>query len=224
MPGDGRAASALLSYPAAIAADPRGALYIGDTQNHLIRKVADGTITSIGRASTPTKDSGENVAEAAASRASLPSAGVARQVGEVESAKIEVDAALISLGSPSRKAAGESFATARAPGTRVGFGGGGIDVVGIEANLIVDFAFLGIAQNVVGLRDGLELFFRRLIPGIHVRMVFARKFAESFADVLGGGRFPYAKYFVVVLFRRGGHRCRFGCLFKARRGRDARVE
>ncbi len=54
--GDGGfALRAELNYPAGIASDLRGNLYIGDTQNHLIRKVtAGGIISSIGRAATPT--------------------------------------------------------------------------------------------------------------------------------------------------------------------------
>ncbi len=54
--GDGGFANrAGLSYPAAVASDLRGNLYIGDSQNHLIRKVsAGGIISSIGRAATPT--------------------------------------------------------------------------------------------------------------------------------------------------------------------------
>jgi len=53
--GDGAAAiRAQLSYPAGIAVDVHGDLYIGDSQNHLIRKVTSGTISSIARAATPT--------------------------------------------------------------------------------------------------------------------------------------------------------------------------
>ena len=53
--GDGAAAvDAQLAFPAAVAADADGNVYIGDTQNHLIRKVSNGVITSIGRAGAPT--------------------------------------------------------------------------------------------------------------------------------------------------------------------------
>ena len=53
--GDGGiAAQAEVSYPAGLAADAAGNLYIGDTGNHLIRKISGGRITSIGRAATPT--------------------------------------------------------------------------------------------------------------------------------------------------------------------------
>lgn len=50
----GPAAEAQLSYPAALAVDHAGALYIADTQNHAIRKVANGLITAFAAAITPT--------------------------------------------------------------------------------------------------------------------------------------------------------------------------
>ena len=53
--GEGGAAyGAQLAYPAALAVDKQDNLYIADTQNHLIRKVARGLITSYARAATPT--------------------------------------------------------------------------------------------------------------------------------------------------------------------------
>ena len=53
--GDGMAArNAQLSYPAAVAVDRSGALYIGDTQNHLIRKLVNGTISTVARAAAAT--------------------------------------------------------------------------------------------------------------------------------------------------------------------------
>jgi uncharacterized protein (TIGR03437 family) len=53
--GDGGPAySAQLAYPAALAEDSQDNLYIADSQNHLIRKVTHGTISSIARAPTPT--------------------------------------------------------------------------------------------------------------------------------------------------------------------------
>ena len=53
--GDGMAATrAQLYYPTAIAIDRQGAMYIADSQNHLIRKVVNGVISSIARAATPT--------------------------------------------------------------------------------------------------------------------------------------------------------------------------
>jgi trimeric autotransporter adhesin len=52
--GDGEAASlAQVSYPAGLAVDRSGALYIGDTGNHAIRKVANGQISTFAHADTP---------------------------------------------------------------------------------------------------------------------------------------------------------------------------
>jgi uncharacterized protein (TIGR03437 family) len=51
---DGPANHAQLSYPAGLAFDRTGVLYIADSQNHLIRKVAAGIISSVARAIIPT--------------------------------------------------------------------------------------------------------------------------------------------------------------------------
>jgi uncharacterized protein (TIGR03437 family) len=53
--GDGGAAiRAQLAYPAGLAVDAQGSLYIADSRNHLIRKVSRGVITSIAETATPT--------------------------------------------------------------------------------------------------------------------------------------------------------------------------
>lgn len=53
--GDGGDATrSQLSYPAGITVDARGALYIADSGNHLVRKVSQGIISSVARAATPT--------------------------------------------------------------------------------------------------------------------------------------------------------------------------
>ncbi len=52
--GDGVAALTLLNYPTALAVDRQGILYIADSGNHLVRKVAGGRLISIARASLPT--------------------------------------------------------------------------------------------------------------------------------------------------------------------------
>ena len=90
-------------------------------------------------------------------------------------------------------------ACAKAAAARIGLGCGGIDVVGVEAELIVDLALLGIAEDVVGFGDRLEFLFGRLVAGIHVGMIFARKFAEGLADVLRRGRLLHAEGGVIVL-------------------------
>jgi uncharacterized protein (TIGR03437 family) len=53
--GDNAAATrARLSFPTALAIASDGTLYIGDSQNHVIRKVVNGTISTIIRVTTPT--------------------------------------------------------------------------------------------------------------------------------------------------------------------------
>jgi uncharacterized protein (TIGR03437 family) len=53
--GDGSsAAAARIAYPTAIAVDRDDNLYVADSQNHLIRRVTHGMITSYARALTPT--------------------------------------------------------------------------------------------------------------------------------------------------------------------------
>src|SRR5438876_9743163 len=95
----------------------------------------------------------------------------------------------------SGKTAWESTGTARGArltsAARIGLGGRGVDVVAVETDLIVDFSFLGIAQDLVGFRDRFEFFFRSLVAGIDIWVIFARKFAEGFADVLGRSRLFY---------------------------------
>ena len=52
---DGTEASfAQLAYPAGLAVDRQGALYIADSQNHRIRKIANGVISTVASAATPT--------------------------------------------------------------------------------------------------------------------------------------------------------------------------
>jgi uncharacterized protein (TIGR03437 family) len=51
---NGAAALAQLNAPAGLAFDGQGALYIADSGNHLVRKVAHGLISSFARAVTPT--------------------------------------------------------------------------------------------------------------------------------------------------------------------------
>ncbi len=52
--GDGVASLTMLNYPTALAVDRQGIVYIADSGNHLIRKVAGGTLTSIARSALPT--------------------------------------------------------------------------------------------------------------------------------------------------------------------------
>ena len=73
-------------------------------------------------------------------------------------------------------------------------------LIPIRAELIVFRAFLGIAQDLVGLVDLLEFllgrrFFLRLGQ---VGMVFARELAKSALDLIGAGRFRDAERLVII--------------------------
>jgi hypothetical protein len=72
--------------------------------------------------------------------------------------------------------------------------------LGIKAILVVHLAFLGVGKNVVGLLHLLELFFRRLVAGIQVGMIFPREFSVRRADFLERRLARHAQKFVIVLF------------------------
>src|SRR4051812_43816758 len=117
---------------------------------HLIFKVGAGLGAFVcrGSAATSAEHGAEDIAEAAASGAAagtaLATCGVVHEIREVESAEIELNAATVSgLWSAALKAARES--AAGLSGTGVGFRCSRIDVVGVEAHLIVDLALFGIA-------------------------------------------------------------------------------
>ena len=122
------------------------------------------------------------------------------QVGEIEAAEIKICALTARAlgcppGNPPESGRRPSGAAARAG---IGIGRRGIDVVRVKPKLVVNLPLLGIAQNIVGLGERLELLLRALVAGIDVGMVLARKFAERFANVLGRGGLLYAKGGVVV--------------------------
>ncbi len=66
---------------------------------------------------------------------------------------------------------------ARLVGSRTWAGASGRDVIGIETVLIVDLAFFGIAQDIVGLLNLLEAILGGLVTRIEVGMVFASQLA-----------------------------------------------
>jgi len=150
------------------------------------------------RSAPSAENSGEDVAEASSSAGLSATASTFKQIGKIESAEIEVHA----LAAGSRLTLGEASESARTgrATTRIGLGRRRINVVGVETELVVNLALLGIAENVVGFGEGFELFFRGFIAGINIWMVLARKFAECLADVFGGGGFLHAKDFVIVFF------------------------
>ena len=137
-------------------------------------------------------------------------AGRARAFGEVvevEAAEIEGNFLGVGARSSARTAALARSAEATCAETAaaaVGFGCSGIYVVGVEAKLVVNLALLGIAENVVGFGERLELFFRGLVAGIHVGMIFTRELAERLTDVVGRGGFLDAEGAVVIFVFVGG--------------------
>ncbi len=66
-----------------------------------------------------------------------------------------------------------------------------IDAVRVEPKLVVDLPLLVVAQNIVGLRDLLELLLRLLVPRIHVRVILARSLAKRLANLIRGRRLLY---------------------------------
>src|SRR5579872_407215 len=59
----------------------------------------------------------------------------------------------------------------------------GIDLVGVETELVVNLALLFVAQDVVGFGDFFELLFGLLVPGIDVGVISARSFAKGLSDL-----------------------------------------
>src|SRR5579871_151291 len=84
-----------------------------------------------------------------------------------------------------------------------------IDLVRVEAKLVINLALLLVAQHVVGFGDLLELLLSLFVVGIDVRMIFARGFAEGFANLFGRRGFFHAERRVIIfVFIRGcGHGC-----------------
>ena len=132
-------------------------------------------------------------------------AATLEQIGKIEAPKIEVHTLRSGACRAARKASAWKPSSRASTGASISFSRGGIDVVGIEANLIVYLALLGIAQDVIGLGDGLEPFLGRLVAGIDIRMVLAGELAEGFADVLGRGRLLHPESFVIILLGRCSH-------------------
>ncbi len=64
----------------------------------------------------------------------------------------------------------------------------GVNLIGIEAELVVDLALLLVAQHVVGFGDLLELLLGFFVAGVYVGVIFARKLAEGLADIFRSGR------------------------------------
>src|SRR5581483_178671 len=164
------------------------------------------------RGLTATEHTREDVPESARTTAAgtptaAPCSASLEQVGEVEAVEIELRAwtsacsGLTSgkaAGEPARKTSGTASSTGLTSAARIGLGGSGIDVVAVKAELVVDLALFGIAQDIVGFGKRFELFLRGLVAGIDVGVVLARKLAESFADLVHRSRLLYPKGAVII--------------------------
>ena len=69
--------------------------------------------------------------------------------------------------------------------------------------MIVALAFLGIAEDLVGLVDLLEFRLRRLLVLGHIGMMLAREAAEGFADFILRSALRHAERRVIILVLNG---------------------
>src|SRR5271169_4515427 len=124
----------------------------------LIFEVAPGLMLRFFAAAAPTaKKLAEEVAE------TCIAALRARATAKIKAAKIEIDAFSVLL----RRASGPA----------------GRNIVAVKAVLIVHLPLFCVGENVVGFLQLLEFFFGGFITGIQVRMVLAREFAKSRANI-----------------------------------------
>src|SRR5664280_2462907 len=151
------------------------------------------------------EDAGEDVAESATAAFAARCARALGVVIEVEAAEVERN--FLGVGARSTPACAASAEATRATAARVGFRRGRVDVVGVEPNLVVDLALLGIAEDVVGLGEGLELLLGRLVDRIHVGVILARQLAKRLTDLLRRGSLlhPENAVIVFVFVGRGWH-------------------
>src|SRR5712691_6019063 len=186
--GAGIAASDIQPHDTAADGGPEGNI-------DLVLEIISELGTFFGCGTTAAEHARKDVAEAA--RSLLPPATF-EQIGEIEAAEIEVDT--LASGTPAGLSARETTESTSASRTTpgIGFGCGGIDVIGIKSELVVDFPLLGLAEDIVRLGEGFELFFRYLVAGVHVRVILAGKLAESLPDLLSRGALLDAKDSVIV--------------------------
>ncbi len=74
------------------------------------------------------------------------------------------------------------------------------NVVGIEAVLIVNLPLLGVAQDIVGFLDLLELLLGGFVAGIQIRVILSGQFAVSLSDLIVLGSLGDAQKLVIILF------------------------
>ena len=129
----------------------------------------------------------------------LPASGIFEHIGKVEAAEIEVRGLPAATPGCRLETPNPPGPARAAAGPSVGISRRGIDVVGVKPDLIVNLALLGIAQDIVGFGQRLELLFRNLVAGIDVGMILARELAKGLANIVRRGRLLHAENFVVVL-------------------------
>ena len=94
---------------------------------------------------------------------------------------------------------------------RIGFGLRGVNLVGVEPDLVVDLALLLVAENVVGLGDFLERLLGLLVVRVHIRVIFSRGLAKRLADIILRCILLDAEDCVVVLVLGRWHVLASGC-------------
>src|ERR1019366_983273 len=122
--------------------------------------------------------------------------------GEIEAAEVEWS---LLLAASATGISAEAARSRRSP-ARVSFRRRRIDVVRIEPKLVVNLPLLRVAQHVVRLGDLFKLLLGLLVSRVHIRMVFAREFAERLADLFRRRILLYSKR-AVIIFRLCRHMC-----------------
>jgi hypothetical protein len=69
----------------------------------------------------------------------------------------------------------------------------------VLAELIVALTLLRIGEDIIGLPDLLEFFFRAAVTRVDVRVIFARQLAVGFLDVVCSCGARHPQHFVIVL-------------------------
>src|SRR5438270_259425 len=175
--GAGIAASDIQAHDTAADGGPEGNI-------DLVLEIISELGTFLGCDATAAEHARKDVAEAAGSL--LPPATF-EQIGEIEAAEIEALASGARAGLSAGETTESTSASRTTPG--IGFGCSGIDVIGIKSELVVDFPLLGVAEDIVRLGEGFELFFRYLVAGVHVRVILAHLYpysANAFPPVARG--------------------------------------
>src|SRR5207244_6034568 len=122
-----------------------------------------------GGAVASAENSGEDVAETSRASTSSPAPSSFEQIGEIEPSEVEVRALTagsgLAVGKPS-ESTGAGWAA-----TRISLSRRWINIVRVEAELVVNLALLGIAEYVVSFGESLKFFFGSFVSGIDVRMI-----------------------------------------------------